>query len=417
MDGAQPRPAYPRVTADELAADQYCQATMHRAHCSFVNLMEMSSDKSMLVTVGVADQAILIWRLGKLDAGRLELDHLEHDTKQQDVFFAEIDPRDKMNHTLLTISAARRALIDMRDKIDGSVKPEIFLRVHKVLGRKAFNRRNSLLVSKNNQLIFFVGTLIVFMTAPLPNVTLGKDYLEEYFKQSFVRADEGNSMSTSPEISCIAICSDRRFLCVGTLENNAKIIKWDALSCTKLNTIVLYGYTCIEFMKIAFDSHTLVCLALTERYFTSLLILDTAHSLIIAKADFEYSLPFKIKYVDFVPGSTVDLISCGVRHLAAWKVRGGLLKFEGLSLTGVSSSGNDDENAKDEDSNSSITFLSFVIVESFMLVAADNGNVSGDYTGLSVQRYETQENSACDAAGACGLSQLLPLLHCSGLSY
>lgn len=383
---------------------------MHRAHCSFTNLMELSHDSSLLVTVGMEDQAILIWKIGKADPSRLEIDHIEHDIQQSDVFFSEIDPRDKMTNTLLSIAGARMALIEMSDKLDRTFQPEIFLRPHKVLGRKAFNNRNSLVISKNNQLIFFVGTMLVFMSAPLPNVLLGKNYLDLYFKQSLLRADEGNSMSTSPEIFSIAMCSERRYLCAGTLESNARIIKWDALSSTKLNTIVLYGYTCIEFMRFAFDSNTLVCLALHERYFTSLMVLDTSKSLILAKSDLEYSLPFKIKFIDFIPCSTVDLVTCGVRHLAVWKLRGGLLKFEGLSLSGGSAGTTDNQNSSDEDSDASITFLSLVIVENFMLVSADNGSVISYHTGLSIQRVQTEALYQRDSKRASCLPQLLPLL-------
>lgn len=398
------------LTADELGLSQYCQASVHRAHCSFTNLMELSHDSSLLVTVGMEDQAILIWKIGKADPSRLEIDHIEHDIQQPDVFFSEIDPRDKMTNTLLSIAGARTALIEMSDKLDRTYQPEIFLRPHKVLGRKAFSTRNSIVISSNNQLIFYVGTMLVFMSVPLPNVLLGKDYLDLYFKQTLLPADEGNSMSTSPGIFSIGMCSARRYLCAGTIESNARIIKWDALSSTKLNTIVLYGYTCIEFMKFAFDSNTLVCLALHERYFTSLLVLDTSKSLILAKSDLEYSLPFKIKYVDFLPCSTVDLVTCGVRHLSVWKLRGGLLKIQGLSLSGGSARTADTLTSPDEDSDTSITFLSLVIVDNFMLVSSDNGSVITYHTGLSIQRVQTEADYRGDSESTSSLPQLLPHL-------
>ena len=73
----------------------------------------------------------------------------------------------------------------------------------------------------NNQLIFPAGSILVSMSIPKEGEILEDGYHEKYFKQSFLEIDSENIFSVNPEISCMAISHNRKFVALGTTQTNA----------------------------------------------------------------------------------------------------------------------------------------------------------------------------------------------------
>jgi len=46
-----------------------------------------------------------------------------------------------------------------------------------------------------------------------------------------------------------------------------------------------------------------------------------------------HSLPFKIKDIDFFPGSTRRFVTCGIQHMKFWKFSGSNLTYQVGELT------------------------------------------------------------------------------------
>ena len=78
--------------------------------------------------------------------------------------------------------------------------------------------------------------------------------------QEFLRVDSETLFSTSPEISMFALSQDKKFICAGTVELQAKLIIWEIYSRTCIHTIKLANCSIIQNIKFAFDSRHICCL-------------------------------------------------------------------------------------------------------------------------------------------------------------
>ena len=56
----------------------------------------------------------------------------------------------------------------------------------------------------------------------------------------------------------------------------------------------------------------IACVALTRNYTQSVYLIDSHKSQIQGVCNFFYSLPFKIKDLEFLPTSKTEFITCGV---------------------------------------------------------------------------------------------------------
>lgn len=150
------------------------------------------------------------------------MDHLDFPmTDKPDLYFAEVDSRDKYSTVIEQLLPARNEVVDIKQQIDVSYEPELYLSLDRVLGRRAYNRRNNLFFTDNNQLIFPAGSMLVSMSIPPEGEVLQDGYHDRYFSQSFLEVDSENIFSVNPEISCMAISQNRKFICIGTTQTNA----------------------------------------------------------------------------------------------------------------------------------------------------------------------------------------------------
>jgi hypothetical protein len=100
--------------------------------------------------------------------------------------------------------------------VDETYEPELYLELDRVIGRRSYNRRNNLFYTENNKLVFSAGSIIVSLQIPPEGAILENNFFEDYFSQTFLEPDSENLFTSNPEISCMTISKNRRFLCIGT---------------------------------------------------------------------------------------------------------------------------------------------------------------------------------------------------------
>ena len=157
---------FDEVTVPEkLPLEVYCQAKLTQAHVSFVNQVveKVSKSHRHLFTTGVHDEAIFQWEV-KLTEPIWELDHFQDYHGQVDDFFLnEFDTRQKFEMLVSNLHPDRQALALAVQDQDLNVFPSVSLSLHRVIGRRAFNLRKNLFLSRNKEIVYSVGSQIVLV--------------------------------------------------------------------------------------------------------------------------------------------------------------------------------------------------------------------------------------------------------------
>jgi len=284
------------------------------------------------------------------------MDHLDFEVNKEDVFFAEVDPKDKYTTIIEQLLPIRDEVADLQDKVDEIYEPELYLELDRVIGRKSYNRRNNLFYTEDNHLIFSAGSIIVGLQIPHLGGILEGEFHKEYFSQSFLEPDSENIFTTNPEISCMAISQDRKFLCIGTTQTHAQLILWELTSRTFMKNMTLNDCCTILLLKYSFDHRMIACVALTRNYTQIVYLIDTHKSTILGAMNLLYSLPFKIKDLESIQN-----------------VKQGALQEE---LLQQSIEDMEDEGFLDK-SQLKVTFLAIMIIlDEFIITAGDDGFVS-----------------------------------------
>jgi hypothetical protein len=125
-----------------------------------------------LFTTGCYDQAIFQWRVNVGDP-KWDADHFpEIDIDAEDLF-GEVETKDKYFNIIINkFLHIRNQINELQQNIDTTIKPELELKLEKVIGRMAYNRRNNLFYTDDNNLVFSAGSLIILMTIPPESVPL-----------------------------------------------------------------------------------------------------------------------------------------------------------------------------------------------------------------------------------------------------
>jgi WD40 repeat protein len=352
----------------------------------------MDVDKKYLFSTGMNDQCVFQWKI-MVSEKFWELDHLDYEIAREDVFLAEVEPKDKYLSIIDELLPLRDEIVDIKQKIDETIEPEIYLELEKVIGRKAYNRRNNLLLTEDNQLVFSSGSIIVSLQIPPQGSSLDQNFQDSYFQEKFLEIDKENIFSISPEISTISICDDGKFLCAGTTQNNAKLLIWELTSKTFFKSMTLNDCCTVLIIRYAYDSRNIACVALTRTYTQCIYLIDSEQDKILAVVNNLYSVPFKIKDLDFLPNSKSEFITCGVQHMTLWSYKGGILNFKELPIQflktkpQMNSEMSDSQNdINSDDSILRITFLAIKFVLDFIITAGDDGAVSPAHQALRLER-------------------------------
>ena len=79
----------------------------------------------------------------------------------------------------------------------------------------------------------------------------------------------------------------------------------------------------ILLVKYSYDSKYIVAVGLTKFYTQCVYFIDVKSGNALGAADFQYSIAFKIKEVEFLPRNNQEFITLGAQHMTLWKFNGG----------------------------------------------------------------------------------------------
>ena len=146
-------------------------------------------------------------------------------------------------------------------------------------------------------------------------------------------------------------------------------------------------------IKFAHDNRHLCCNCITSDYSMMIMLIDTDGPSILGVANFIYTVPFKIKDLDFYPNSVSRFVTCGIQHISYWHFAGGTLTSRALEIENPkeflpdqqSVKGGRDENTqlvegddqfKEEEEEKEalkISFMSVIFVLETLITAGDDG--------------------------------------------
>lgn len=380
-------------TADNITKNRMCQSKNYQGHVSFVNQIELDKDHTHLFTTGMNDQCVFQWSISQSNKF-WDLDFVEYDITKEDVFLAEVEPKTKYNSIIDEMLKLRDEVRHMRDKIDETIEPELYLELHKVIGRRAYNRRNNLMYTEDFHLAFNAGSMIVLLKLPdiVSKEPFDMDTIGDAFSQKFLEPDKENIFSISPEISAVAICPNSQYICCGTTQTDARLIIWEVTSRTFIKSINLNNCCTVLLIEYAYDSRTVVCIALTKTYTQCIFLIDTHKSKILGVVNLLYSIPFKIKDVIFKYNSKTEFITCGIQHMTLWSYRAETLNFREFHLKqGMNKAKADESDKEDEDnpaqqeSTFKITFLAIINLKQYVITGGEDGAVVSSDQALRLE--------------------------------
>jgi hypothetical protein len=63
-----------------------------------------------------------------------------------------------------------------------------------------------------------------------------------------------------------------------------------------------------------------------------IMLIDTEAPATLGVANFIYTIPFKIKDLEFYPNSISRFVTCGIQHMSTWHYCGGALTFRAMEI-------------------------------------------------------------------------------------
>lgn len=314
---------------EQIESTHFCQGKNYIGHAGPVDRITLSQNR--LFTSGFNEEAIFEWAV-EIGKNEWEFDLLNTKQDAEDLFLREIEKKEEYDKIINESLPLRNEIIELKQNIDNSMEPEIELELTKVIGRKAFNRRNNLFYTADNNLVFIAASLVVFMNIPPEGMELTAKNRGDFFIESFLDPDSHEKHSISPQISTFTLSHDLKYICIGTIQTKAKILSWEITSRTLTNSLILDDCCVVLNLCYSNDRTRIVCIALTKKYTQRVLLIEESSFQILASSELSYSAPIKMKGVHFLPKSASDFITIGIQHMSHWQVKGQNLTFRELPI-------------------------------------------------------------------------------------
>jgi uncharacterized membrane protein len=115
-------------------------------------------------------------------------------------------------------------------------------------------------------------------------------------------------------------------------------------------------------------------------------LIDTDVPTVLGVVNFSYTIPFKIKDIEFHPNSVYRFVSCGIQHMAQWKYSGGSLTHSSMEIENPKdlvelnnnklSEQDEKEDVKEEEEEREalkISFLTIIFVQDAIITSGEDG--------------------------------------------
>ncbi|EGR31153.1 hypothetical protein IMG5_116830 [Ichthyophthirius multifiliis] len=375
--------------------DNQVLAKSYSGHISYINQLEYQNNN--LFSTGIKDECIMKWKITQ-ENPFWDFDNLNYDffdeqeaaISPEQKILSEILPKEQFESLLKNVLPLRNQIADAITNIDKEHNTSPCLQLINIIGRKAHNRHQNLFYDFDERFIYIAGSNLIIHTISeqqeekeeedqeeektqkqdishqleekdqIKNKSLNSsnvsDSHEIQIVQEFIKLDK-SFKSIDPEISCFVLSRDKKLLCAGTIQTNAQIIIWDICSQTCLKQMHLTNSSYILHIKFAYDNRHIICIAITNECTLIIYLIDTQDVKILGCANMPYSIPFKIKDVQFFPNCIYKFITCGIQHLVVWSLKGGVLSYASLEIENPSDIIEfNDENNKKDDLNNNIMY-------------------------------------------------------------
>lgn len=208
-----------------------------------------------------------------------------------------------------------------------------------VIGRRAYDRRNNLFCDLNNRLIYFTSTHIIFTNL---NTLLNLNNINNLnnlnnsgnaeLVQNFVIPVENLTQSVQSEISCLALSSDKQEIAVALNGPVSLINVFEINTMMNIGKIFLENFPVVNNLKFSNCKEKIIGSAINRNYYSAVFLLDIKKNRLEATFIFSSFVPFKIKDFEFDYKRNDVFISCGVQHLAIWRMQGNYLVNKNLNI-------------------------------------------------------------------------------------
>ena len=324
--------------------DQMYISKSFAAHISFVNQIEIKDE--FLFSAGAHDGCIMQWKLIN-EESQWDADYTNFNSERERETVMESSHYETFRSLSTEIFPLRNRISDVCKGAQSIDEPEIELELETVIGRKAFDRKNNLYYDFDERIIYSMGNLIIVHDPVTSEAAFNEEVgsLESFeednkkpkkkpasAKQEFFKVDGEASTPTAPEISALALSTDRRFICAGTQEIHASIYIWEVCSRTCIKSLKLNNCSIIQNIKFAYNSCHVCAIGISPDYTQIIYLIDALKGQVLGYINHVNSLNEKIRDLVFFPNSIHQFITCGVQHMSVWKYSGSTLSFSSCQI-------------------------------------------------------------------------------------
>jgi WD40 repeat protein len=273
------------------------------AHCCKVNQAEHSQDRSALYTTGQSDHCILRWVIEP---------NLNPPAQQalddRCDLFTEIPPQEYLLSRLAAYQEHYK-----RPK-QGAQKLARRIRLHDIMGRRAYGVRNNLRADKQGRVVYHSGQAVVVAD------------LQQHSKE-FLHL-RGQPLE---EVSLLEMSEDGDLLVVAYAGVRTAVMVWSLSSKLLLAEVFLEELVRIVYMAVSHDHGRLLLYGLRGKDGEGcLMLVDLFNRAVLATATYLHKENWQVKGIAFGPLSHDHFATCGVEPVKLWHLCGQQLLYSAL---------------------------------------------------------------------------------------
>ncbi|KAI2658968.1 Echinoderm microtubule-associated protein-like 6 [Labeo rohita] len=305
------------ATGDDFGFGQFAKFKKYVAHSANVTNIRWSNDDAMLLSVGGADTALMIWAregIGPRESKAVDSEESDDDAEEDGGYDSDVAREKNMDYTTKIYAVMSRAapLPDKLVKNNITKKKKIVeeLSLDHVFGYRGFDCRNNLHYLND-------GADIIFHTAAaavIQNLSAGT--------QSFY-------LEHTDDILCLTVNQHPKYLNIiatGQIGLAPSIHVWDAMSKQTLSVLRCSHAKGIGYVNFSATGKLLLSVGV-----------DPEHTITVWRWQ-EGGHTDRIFVVEFRPDSDTQFVSVGIKHIKFWTLVGGSLLYKkgnNLTFTGA----------------------------------------------------------------------------------
>jgi hypothetical protein len=271
-------------------------ATTLPAHSCRVAQLEHNHERTVLYSTGEFDHSILRWVVEP--APHLLSQHLQDDPND---LFAEIPQEEYL---------ASRQIIYHQNFIRPVLPhPASPLRLHDLIGRRAYGIRNNLKTDQRGRLVYHSGQTVVI-------ADMAQKCKEFLFEKG----------RTLEEVSTIELSEDGELLVAACAGVRPAVVIWGLSAKLQLGKIYLENVMQVVYMALSHNNTRLLAYVLRGKKAEGcLMLIDLSRKQLLATATYLLKPNWHVKALAFAPNSQDNFFTCGVEAVKSWHLHSGQL--------------------------------------------------------------------------------------------